>query len=448
MRMIAFFFAFMFLIADAEAGHGKEAPKGVSMPTLVEQLARAKKKLAGYNVGTSKIGGDNAVLALWKVGAPELAVVRVRKGRAVTKGFRLMLVERNSANSEYRVLEPDGYVVLAIKTNVAKRPPSRKKRSVAVVYAPYGAHLETPDMRRRGRAHVAEVAGKAIAELDALDVRSLSDPSRRVTASVPVEMLLTLLIIEHINPPDFDARGAEATANRVLALIGANGDDAYDQAFSDTDAGGLSQFRPATYGEIRDAYPAAKLKSDFYVGVRDHVNGVMAQYCYADFTLARLEPEDRQRLGREGALGAYLAAAYNHGLYGAAKNLAAHPLSLSPVNLRCRLRGIFLFRTRPFFFRAGVFLDRIESAQRGDLRAGQEREVPGVAQVIRNVPDILVAGHPADLVEAREIDRKRIGAQRFFFSAHGRVFVEIRYDEFPDRAVDRLAVAKNRMVGF
>lgn len=326
MRMFALFFLFCFLVASpAEAGRKKKVPKPVSAPTLVEQLSRAKKKLAGYSVGTSKIGGDNAVLALWKPGTSDLVIVRVRKGRAVTKRFRLTLVKRNGVNTEYRVDEPEGYVVLALKSNVKKHPGSRKARSVAVVYAPYGPHLDTPDMRRRGREHLAVVAGGAIAKLDARDVRSASNPASRVTSSVPVEMLITLLVIEHINPPDFDARGAEATANRVLALIGANGDDAYDQAFSDTDAGGLAQFRPATYAEIRDAYPAAKLKREFFAGVRDHVNGVMAQYCYADFTLARLARGDAERLRDEGNLGAYLAAAYNHGLYGAAKILVAHP---------------------------------------------------------------------------------------------------------------------------
>ncbi len=326
MRKVALFFLFCFLIASpANAGGKKKVPKTVSAPTLVEQLARAKKKLAGHSVGTSKIGGDNAVLALWKPGTPDLAIVRVRNGRALKKGFRLTLMKRNGVNSEYRVEEPEGYVVLALKSNVKKRPGARRARSVAVVYAPYGPHLDTPDVRRRGRAHLAEVAGRAIAKLNALDVRSVSNPAQRVTSMVPVEMLITLLVIEHINPPDFDARGAEATANRVLALVGANGDDAYDQAFSDTDAGGLAQFRPATYKEIRDAYPAAKLKSEFYAGVRDHVNGVMAQYCYADFTLARLAQGDLERLRDDDRLGAYLAAAYNHGLYGAAKILAAHP---------------------------------------------------------------------------------------------------------------------------
>ncbi|MFA5854455.1 MAG: hypothetical protein WC866_05245 [Patescibacteria group bacterium] len=327
MRTIAFFFLLCCLTATtAEAGRKKKPQKTVTPPTLVEMIGRAKKKLAGHAVGTSKIGGDNAVLAVWKPGTSKFSVVKVRGGRSVTKGYRVTLTKRNGVNTEYRVDEPDGAVVLALKTNVKKRPGSRKPRSVAVVYAPYGSHLDTPALRRHGREHLADIARRATAKLKALDVRSLADPSRSVTSSVPVQMLVTLLVIEHIDPDDFEARGVEATANRVLALVGANGDDAFDQAFSDADAGGLAQFRPASYKEIRESYPDAKLKKEFFAGVRDHVNGVMAQYCYADFTLARLAEDDLKRLrDDEDELGAYLAAAYNHGLYGAAKILAKHP---------------------------------------------------------------------------------------------------------------------------
>ncbi|WKZ29630.1 MAG: hypothetical protein QY323_02770 [Patescibacteria group bacterium] len=327
MRTIAFFFLLCCLTAaTAEAGRKKKPPKTVSPPTLVEMIARAKKKLAGQSVGTSKVGGDNAVLAVWKPGTAKLAVVKVRKGRSVTKGYRVTLLKRNGVNSEYRVDAPSDFVVLAIKTNVKKRPLGRKRRSVAVIYAPYGAHLDTAEMRRRGRAYLHDIATRAIAKLQARDVRSRTDPDTLVTAMVDERVLLTLLVIEHIDPPDFDARGAEATANRVLSLIGANQGDAYDHAFSDADAGGLAQFRPKTYAEIRDDYPDAKLKAEFYAGVRDHINGVMAQYCYVDFTLARLDATILKRLQSDAnEQGAYLAAAYNHGLYGAAKIIAKHP---------------------------------------------------------------------------------------------------------------------------
>lgn len=327
MRIIALFFLSLCLIVSpAYAGGKKKSKKAASPPNLVTMIDRAKRKLEGRQVGTSKIGGNNALLAVWKTGTSKLAVVKVRNGVSKTKGYAVTLLKRNGVNSEYRVDEPEGWVVLALKTNIKKRPAGRKARAAAVVYVPYGAHLDTAALRRRGRDHLVKIAKLAVIKLESRDVRSQIDPDERVTASVTEQMLITLLVIEQIDPDDFEARGAKATADRVLTLVGANQDDAYDYAFSDAAAGGLAQFRPETYKEIRDLYPAAELKAEFFAGVRDHVNGVMAQYCYGDFTLSKLAADDLRRLrADEAELGAYLAAAYNHGLYGAAKIIAAHP---------------------------------------------------------------------------------------------------------------------------
>jgi hypothetical protein len=306
-------------IALAYADRLRGQPKGVA-----KMLPAAKKKLEAGRIGTTRIGGEQAVLAVWKEGTKTVRLVNVRNGRSKTEGFDVELIGGpNGANTRYEVLEPDGWHVLAIRTNVRKD--LRGRTSKPAIYVPYGDHIDTREFREAGRAYLEDLIVKAGDDLDRLDVVSKADPEARVTEVVPWRVLMTLLIIEHIDPDDFDARGAEPTMNRVLALVGANKADAYDYAVSDKKAGGLAQFIPTTYKEIREDYPKAKIEKDFLTGMRDHRNAIRIQYCFIDFALSKISADERKRLAKDDVeLGAYLAAAYNHGQNGAAKVLAAH----------------------------------------------------------------------------------------------------------------------------
>ena len=300
-------------------GAGRKAPEGVA-----KMLPVAKKSLKKRKIGTTRVGGEQAVLAAWKEGTTLVRLVNVRNGRSKTKGFTVELVGKpNGANTRYEVLEPEGWHVLAIRTNVRKD--LRGRRSMPATYVPFGDHIDSPEFRKRGRAYLEDLIEKAGDRLDDLDVASRVDPDARVTEVVPWKVLMTLLVIEHIDPDDFEARGAEATTQRVLALIGANKEDAYDYAVSDKTAGGIAQFIPSTYKEIREKYPEAKIVKDFLKGMRDHRNAVVIQYCFIDHALTKIDADELKRLRKDDVeLGAYLAAAYNHGQNGAAKALAAH----------------------------------------------------------------------------------------------------------------------------
>ncbi len=324
MRTIALFLLLCCLtVTTAEAGRKRKAPKRASPPTLVEMIDRAKKKLEAHAVGTSKIGGDYAVLAVWKQGTSKLDFVKVWKGRSVTKGYAVTLLKRNGVNSEYRVDKPEGFVVLALKTNVRARMGRGKKRAVAAVYAPYGEHLDDAALIKSGRRYLITLVDRAAKKLDALDVDSKVDASKRVTETVSSKILVTLLVIEHISPDDFDDRGVKATANRVFSLVGANREDAYDYAVSDAKAGGIAQFISETYAYTRSRYGEAKLKEGFVAGMRDHCNAAMAQYCLADWSIKQLSDQAYARLAKnEEDLGAYIAAAYNGGEKRAAKAYA------------------------------------------------------------------------------------------------------------------------------
>jgi hypothetical protein len=291
---------------------GRSQPAGVA-----KMIPDAKKALKKGRIGTTRIGGEQAVLAVWKEGTKKIRLVNVRNGRSKTDGFDVDLVgQPNGANTRYEVEEPAGWHVLAIRTGRKTKP---------AIYVPYGDHIDTPEFRNAGRAYLKDLVEKAGDRLDALDVASRTDPDSRVTEVVPWRVLMTLLVIEHIDPDDFKDRGARATTDRVLALVGANKADAYDYAVSDKKAGGLAQFIPTTYREVREMYPEAKIAKDFLEGMRDHRNAVMIQYCFIDHALSKVDPDALKELAKDDEeLGAYLAAAYNHGQNGAAKALAAH----------------------------------------------------------------------------------------------------------------------------
>ena len=306
-------------VAVALADGKASAPKGVD-----KMLPVAKKALKKGRIGTTRIGGEQAVLAAWKEGTKIVRLVNVRNGRSKTKGFDVDLVGKpNGANTRYVVASPDGWHVLAIRTNVRKD--LRGRKTMPAIYVPYGDHIDTPAFRKAGRAYLEDLIEKAGDKLDERDVASKTDPDARVTEVVPWKVLMTLLVIEHIDPDDFTERGVDATMNRVLALVGANKGDAYDYAVSDKNAGGLAQFIPTTYAEIREKYPDAKIAEDFLKGMRDHRNAVMIQYCFIDYALSKLDAADLKHLRKDDEeLGAYLAAAYNHGQNGAAAAYAAH----------------------------------------------------------------------------------------------------------------------------
>lgn len=300
-------------------GRGRQSPEGVD-----KMLPVAKKALKKGKIGTTRRGGEQAVLAAWKEGTKIVRLVNVRNGRSKTKGFTVKLVGKpNGVNTRYEIERPEGWHVLAIRTNVRKR--LRGHETTPAIYVPYGDHIDTPAFRKAGRAYLEGLVEKAGDALDRFDVGSRADPDAHVTEAVPWRVLMTLLIIEHIDPSDFKERGVDATMNRVLALVGANKENAYDYSVSEKTAGGLAQFIPSTYKDIRDRYPEAKLTEDFLKGMRDHLNAVMIQYCFIDHAMTKIPADELKRLRKDDVeLGAYLAAAYNHGQNGAAKAIAAH----------------------------------------------------------------------------------------------------------------------------
>jgi hypothetical protein len=309
------------VVADEESPVATKA----DAERLLAKIAKAKRALEGQWVGTWRRGGSHAVLAVSDLKDGPIRVVHVRNGASRTTGFTVSLRKKNGVNSHYDVLEPEGLVVLAMKTN-ARVTDDGATRTKPVTYAPYSPPLDTPGMRALGRAYLESVVDSAAAKLDDRKVMSRTEEESLVTEVSPVRTMIVILLIEHMDHDEFFAEGAEASVNKVFTTIGLNGSRTYEYAFSFAGAGGLAQFIKGTYAVTRNAYPAARLEPRFFAGMRDHVNAVMAQFCLVDLELSVLPKDLYLRWNqREEAIGAYIASAYNGGSARTLAAIAGHP---------------------------------------------------------------------------------------------------------------------------
>ena len=307
---------------------GQDRPDRPSHAMVMERLNDARRMLSDARIGTTRIGGDNAVLAVWSPSSPTsgIRLVNVLGGTSRTRGFTIELLVRNGVNSQYRVTAPEGWIVLAIRTNVRG---GRSRGSEPAIYAPYNPALHTPEMERDGRAYLESLMASARRRLESAHAASRVDRSLLVPAVIPDRVLLSLLIIEHVDPGDFSSHGAEWSASRVFVTAALNRGEAYRHAGSYAGALGLAQFIRGTYALTRTRYAEVGLPRDFRAGMTDHVHAVVAQYCLADWSLTRLTDAHRTRLrlaANAEDMGAFLAAAYNGGEDRAARALADDPI--------------------------------------------------------------------------------------------------------------------------
>lgn len=319
------------------------------------KIDEAKALLIKARIGTNRAGSANAVLAVWNNSASDgIKLVKVRNGVSRTTGFAVEYQPYNGVYSDYRVIEPEGYVVLAGKFNVAGH---RSRRTA--IYTPYAPDLHTPETVAAGRSYLETLLERAAAELDDGDTGSLAVTGQTVTQTVPQRVLMTILIIEHVRSNMAEELGWQRVVEEVLVLLALNRDEAYDHAISRARARGLAQFIKSSYQLTRRRYPGADLSVDFNSGAADHLNVVKAQYCLADWTLTALTPEtvaDLRLPSFEEELGVYMAAAYNGGerraawayyRYPEAWEKAGHGLRRETVNYVRVFRAVYRQLFRP-----------------------------------------------------------------------------------------------------
>lgn len=265
----------VFLKADA----GQNPPAGpfhMSYAELTAAIVYAKAMLRDADIGTSEVGGRNAVLTVWNPerGKSDLRLVYVRGGVSMTPGYAVKVVPwnglasagvdpYNGVNTRYAVTTPGNHYVLAIKTNTGSQQ--------GALYVPYNPVYQTVPIVRGGDHYIQDNIRSAQRRIIANDVRSTIDPSKLVTEVIDsvatrddaldgdARILLTLIADEHIDKDEYVARGPGWTTDKVFVTLALNREETYKFAVSSAGAGGLAQFMSSTFISVHTIYPKAQI---------------------------------------------------------------------------------------------------------------------------------------------------------------------------------------------
>lgn len=247
------------------------------------------------------------VLAVGRKTGP-LTVVRMDPRGANDKGLAITWPVDNFLNTKFRVA-PEGTIVFA------QRRPVRGKNGKGweeAVYTAYAPELDTRKMRDAGLAYLRHLQRLAYSQIKNHDVRSRVEPQTTVADNIPPDMVLRLMITEHVDPLHMKYVGIEQCIHEVLVTIAANQASAYAYARSSAGALGLPQFMEASYHMVRDNYPKALLEPNFDLGMSNLRNAVLASVLLLDLELTHL-PQATLKVVTDSTvhLAAFLAAGYN-----------------------------------------------------------------------------------------------------------------------------------------
>lgn len=223
------------------------------------------------------------------------------------KGYTFEWDKLNGVNTHFRVTQPAGSIVVALKRKLMRSPGT-------ATYVPYSDGINVPELRDAGLRYLEDTILEAERQLRNRRVFSKRDSTEAVPDRFPTELTLTLALIEHIDPDRTMSEPIGKLLDEVLVVIGANKGMAYRYAVSPkANARGLFQFISKTYKAIRKRYPAAKLKPDFVSGMNDHLNGAIASYLLFDNDLKAMSVAKSGLVDDPFELGRLLAASYNGG---------------------------------------------------------------------------------------------------------------------------------------
>ena len=103
----------------------------------------------------------------------------------------------------------------------------------------------------KGEKHLRWIYSVAASNLRSRKVMSKAFPRKCVADVIPSDVLMTIPIIEHIDPVKIRREGPEAAVRDVLSVIGRNGPSSYAATRSRVGAHGLFQYMPKTSSGIR-----------------------------------------------------------------------------------------------------------------------------------------------------------------------------------------------------
>jgi hypothetical protein len=275
-------------------------------------LVKSRHGRTREKVVSKKVIEPAFLLAVEDLKEKNLRPVRFTSRGCETDGFDVIMTRNNGVGSRFEVRYPENMVVLALRTMVH----SGKKGYKEVVYTPYCPEIDTRQVREDGLNYLKQQIESARMDLAERGVKLKGFEGLPVDVA-PADVSLVLSIIEHIDPCRFkNARVGDETklVHEVLTIIGANTVNAYAYAKSPAGARGLFQFIPGTYEKILRKYCGAGLNKNFVSGCSSHVNAAKASLLLFDSDLNNLPDNYFRAMGGDvGAVGRYLAAAYNSG---------------------------------------------------------------------------------------------------------------------------------------
>ena len=313
---------------------------------VLARIKQAKTLLAKQEVGFSTTSSGlripNVLLAVSSLSSglfsPIEFVLVTSDGRSLTQGYSVVKEGDSGVGSPYRVERTnstagDELAVLAIKT--ALKQSGRYKE---VVYTPYHKMLDSQEVRHAGYSYLARVAIAAADDLRRHQVVSQAIPKSPVADVFTPELPIMLAIIEHVSPLEFEqlarrikrcefalvngrlqefsreeaeTEAIKRLARKVLVVVGANQETAYDYSESNMGARGLKQMIESTYASVIKLYPEAELPKAFEQAMTSHITAFKASYLLLDADLlqakkAGIDIDDQN-------VGLFLAATYNGG---------------------------------------------------------------------------------------------------------------------------------------
>jgi len=252
--------------------------------------------------------GYTWVLAVGKKTGP-LTIVRMDPRGSNDKGLVITKPVDNFLNTKFHVEGNDGLIVFA------QRRPVRGKNGKGweeAVYTAYAPELDTAKMRTAGLDYLRLLQRQAYSHIKDHDVRSHVEPETTVADRIPRDMVLRLMITEHVDPLHMKFVGIEQCIHEVLVIVAANQAHAYAYARSSAGALGLPQFMEDSYHMVRDNYPKALLEPNFDLGMSNLRNAVLASVLLLDLELTHLPQKTLKVVSNSNIqLAAFLAAGYN-----------------------------------------------------------------------------------------------------------------------------------------
>ncbi len=382
-----------------------EAPFSADVPLLplIEQAkSRLEKETVRYFAGSRQAPARREVklvLAHFKTG--ELRIVSaVEQNRKLTlqePGIRHQVDWWNGFNSSITVIDPPYTGVVAMLYGLE---PDRQKLlgQDAIIYTPYSSALLQSELVEAGKAYLMQAIRQARQELG--QVKSLAFPGMTL-ANAPAftdEDYFGLILTEQMDPGRFRSIAANTwefnddqqgqimrLAERILAIIGANQEDAYNFTGNYASARGLTQFTPVGMSVVWSRYPEAGISRDFRKATSSHVSAIKAEICLLDHDLAELAKCHPALIG-SGAEMYAAGASYNggpgrvrHGL----ENFGLtwfHPISrLADLEAKGILspseRKEYLWLKRNRSHETFIYLNKIHAIQRSRDRLTASREV-------------------------------------------------------------------------